>query len=302
MPMTKRKIRNVVRTFYGSPWAILEEKYEEIASVLERRAYGEILEASELQAITAEHQGQEPEFDVPSGVGVVALEGIVSQRMNLMTNISGGTSTEMLTSEIKAMGKDSSLHTVVMAVDSPGGSINGVPEAARAWRELGKTKHTIAVARPTMASAAYWLASGANEIWAQPDSVVGSIGAMMEHRDTTVMDEKMGVKRTRFKTGSMKAAGAEGINPAIASDIQEKVETAFGLFLSDVTAGRPQLSAPFLRSLEGNVFLGEEAKAKGLVDKIGTLSDVLGSLSSKTLGLPRRSFAACISAFLWCPE
>jgi ClpP class serine protease len=89
---------------------------------------------------------------------VIPVYGTISRRANMMSKFSGGTSIEQLTSSFRAAMSDPSVKAVVFNVDSPGGSVDGVPELAAEIFAAASQKKTIAVSDTMAASAAYWLA------------------------------------------------------------------------------------------------------------------------------------------------
>src|SRR5262249_2183126 len=109
-------------------------------------------------------------------VAVIPVYGVISNRMNLMTQISGGTSVEKLTAQIRASLADSRISATVMDGDWPGGGVEGIPELAAEILDSRGQKKIIGVANTMAASAAYWLACCAGELIVAPSGAVGSIG------------------------------------------------------------------------------------------------------------------------------
>lgn len=265
-----------------TPWAILPSKMEEILSVLAFRAAGHIFTKDEIRARIGEPQ---PATSAKRGaVAVIPLRGVIAHRMGGMDEASGGMSAERFTAMLRTAVADESIGTIVLDVDSPGGTIPGVPEAADAVFQARESKRVVAVANSMMASAAYWIASQAHEIVAIPsalDRSIGSIGAFVAHQDLSAHLEKEGVKVTLIKAGKHKADGNpfEPLSDEAKAHIQASVDEAYDRFVKAVARGRG-VSATDVRGGygEGRALSAGDAKAAGLIDRIATFEDTVSRL------------------------
>src|SRR5207302_11309430 len=109
--------------------------------------------------------------------------------------------------EFDAAIADPNVSAVVLDTDCPGGSAAGTPELASKIRAARGKKPIIAVANALMASAAYWIASAADEIVATPSADVGSVGGYQAHLDQSQALEKEGLKVTFIQEPALKTAG-----------------------------------------------------------------------------------------------
>ena len=224
-----------------------------------------------------------PSRKTSGSVAVIGLSGMMSQKPTLFSMIFGGTSTEGFAREVVAALNDPSIGAVVMNVDSPGGSVHGLTEAAAAIRAARGSKPLLAVANPMAGSAAYWMASQADKgsVYATPSGLVGSVGAMVEHVDASAAIEKSGLKLTVLTYGKNKALGHRGqplSEDAIAST-QATVDYFGRLFESDVAKGRGISTAKVHSDYgEGRVFDAQSGLTAGLVDGVATLDEVVGKL------------------------
>ena len=150
-----------------------------------------------------------------------------------------GTSTPELTATVRRLAADPECKQIIMEIDSPGGSIEGVSEAAAAIRAARKVKPVYAVAAPMAASAAYWLAAQATRLLVMGSGQVGSIGVYGVHEDISKAAERIGVKTTLISAGKFKTEGNRGSrsDPARA-DTQAKVDAHYRQFTDDVAFGR----------------------------------------------------------------
>ena len=156
----------------------------------------------------------------------------------------------------------------------------GVAEKVRA---LAAVKPVIAVVNDMAASAAYGIASAANEIVISPTSFVGSIGVVMVHIDQSGELEQAGLKATIIQAGAHKTDGHSfgPLSDDVRANLQAKTNTIYDRFLETVEAGRGErLTAADARATEAAVFIGQEAIDLGLADRVGTFDAVLDQLRS----------------------
>lgn len=270
------RIDRIVQAVYGSLWAIEPEKLDAILDFLQLRADGVRFSADEIQARIGDRR-------TPTGgqgaTAVLPLFGVVGHRMSAMDDISGGTSTERFAAEFDAAVDNPDIARIVLDVDSPGGTVAGVDELSRRIYDARGSKPIIAVANSTMASAAYWIASSADEVVAIPSATVGSIGVFGVHTDRSGADAKAGLKRTLVKAGKFKAEGSpfEPLSEEDQEAMQEQVDEVYGMFVDAVARNRG-ISASAVRTGygEGRAVTAQKAKSLGMVDRIATLEDVLG--------------------------
>ncbi len=276
----KHKIRNIVRKAYETPWAILPEKLEEITELLDLRAAGEMFTEEEIAARIGTDNRRNV-MEASGQVAVLNLFGVIAQRMSAMEEISGGTSTELFGKAFDEAVANEAVSAIVINVDSPGGNVHGVPELAAKIHAARGTKPIIAVSNSLMASAAYWIASAADEIVGQPSSHTGSIGVLSIHTDQSAADEQDGLKRTVIRSTAYKAEGNpyEPLSDSALAARQERVDKIHAEFVSTVAANRGISPAKVEREFgQGRVLLADEAVAVGMIDRIATYEQVLSEL------------------------
>jgi len=149
-------------------------------------------------------------------------------------------------------------------------------------RRLAESKHVVALANSLTASAAYWLASQADEIVAAPEALVGSVGVFAVHEDWSKVWEQAGLKLTYITAGKYKVEGNfdEPLSDEARAHIQGIVDDAYSLFVSDVAKGRG-VSAETVRADygEGRVLTAKDAKAVGMVDRVAGLEETIRRLT-----------------------
>ena len=195
------KYRHILSAFAAEPWALDREKLAVVTDFLLFKAEGGSYSAEEVALRT----GARPPQREPDRVGNVALipvYGVLSQRMTMISEMSGGTSYQALTKALHAALADDDVSSVVLEFDSPGGSVPGTIELAAEMRALrGGEKPMIAHINAMAASAAYWIASQADEVVVTPSGRAGSIGVYTVHDDLSAALEQEGVKRTYISAG-----------------------------------------------------------------------------------------------------
>jgi signal peptide peptidase SppA len=138
------------------------------------------------------------------GIAVVPVMGAMSRRGDFFTDILGWATYEGIAATVSELAADRSVARIVLRVDSPGGTVFGIEEAAQAVSDAAKRKPVVAVVDGLAASAAYWVISGATEIVAAPGSELGSIGIIAVHTDRSGEMEKAGVVATVLTAGKHK--------------------------------------------------------------------------------------------------
>lgn len=273
------------------PWAITKPMLEVIATVLGARIAGQTPLAFEINPIARRGDDAEDEFGhrVPEGVAVVPLRGVIAPRMNMLSHISGGTSFEQATSDLNVALDDPRVRTIVLDVDSPGGSANGASEFARTVLAARARKPVIAHANYKMTSAAYWVAACATEVVAAPSAMLGGIGVYTIHDDLSAALEKAGVKRTVIAAGKYKAEGVGGgaLTEEGTGRVKGLVESHYARFTTDVAHGR-RVTPEAVRDGfgEGAVVDADNALALGMIDRIATFDETLARFAAPTLPAP----------------
>jgi signal peptide peptidase SppA len=280
------KYSHIVHYVANTIWSILPEKMDELLSVLAFRVAGHAFTAEEIQARIG--GGNKPASATSGAVAVIPLRGVIAHRMGTLDESSGGMSAERFTALVQQATADDSVGTIVLDVDSPGGTVEGLIEAADAVFQARATKQVVAVANATMASAAYWIASQAHEIVAIPsalDRSIGSIGVFTVHQDLSAHLEQEGVKVTLIKAGKHKAEANpfEPLSDTLRAEIQASVDAAYGQFVKAVARGRGVSVADVKGGYgQGKALSAVDAKDAGLIDRIEPFEQTIGRLVGRT--------------------
>jgi signal peptide peptidase SppA len=284
---------HVIAAFAAEPWAMQREKLEAIARLLAFQAAGGKYEPEEIKARISDRQAHEVARS-DGGVFVLPLVGIMSQRLNAMDNISGGggVSTDAMGDAFSAAVADDQIKAVVIDVDSGGGSTYGVEDLASRVRAARGIKPIIAQVNSVAASAAYWVATQADEIVVTPGGLAGSIGVYAVHEDISDALAKEGIKPTIIKAGDNKAelTGYSPLSDEAKAAVQDRVDQEYGKFVKGVAAGRNTTVATVKDGMgQGRVFGVDDLLKRGMADRISPLRDTMARFGAS---MPRTSGAA----------
>jgi signal peptide peptidase SppA len=265
------------------PWALTASMRGVVVGILARRLAGE---DPDVTVLAAAREARAMRV-VPSGgdgavTAVIPIQGVLAPRMNLFSDVSGGTTFDALTKHLQAAVADPQVKTIVFDVDSPGGNVAGASEFAREVLRARATKRVIAQSNHLMASAAYWGMAGASEIVASPSSLVGAIGVYTLHDDISAALEQLGIKREVISAGKYKGEGADGgpLSEEARAHVQGLIDGTYGRFVGDVAKGRGVKPSEIRNGFgQGRTLSAEAALEAGLIDRIATLDDTLARVS-----------------------
>ncbi len=266
-------------------WAMHPSKLGELVAVLAFRAAGHEYTDAEIAARIGD-AGSRPSAPSSRGaVAVIPIRGVIAHRMSGMEDTSGGTSCEQIGRMIDQVAADPSIGTIVYDFDTPGGTVPGIQELAAKMFALRGVKTQIAQINSMAASAGYWLASQCDERVCIPSGTAGSIGVYSAHQDLSKALEREGIDITLISAGKYKVEGNmfEALTPEALAVKQASVDVAYAQFTTDVARGLGVSPAAVRHGYgEGRALHAKDAKAAGLVDRIGTMDDTIGRLVGRT--------------------
>ena len=164
---------------------------------------------------------------------------------------------------------------VLFSIDSPGGAVAPSVEIAYAIKRLRETKPTVVYAAGIMASGGYYSAIWGSEIIANPGSMIGSIGVIMEGADISELMQKVGVKTQVVHAGTYKQVGTfdRPWNSAERAELDKVINGTYNLFVHDVTQARKLDINQSSEYADAHIFTANQAKKVGLIDTIGVEFD-----------------------------
>lgn len=262
-------------------WALEEQTLHNLVGLLQRHVAGVRLDQEQVAA-AVESRGRDRsrrEFAVENGVARIPIRGVISKRASMVDDVSepAGTSTLAISRQLNAAMKDEAVTAVLLEVDSPGGSVDGVHELAAEIRELRESKPIHAHIEGMGASAAYWLAAQANSVTASRGSRVGSIGVYATVIDDSEKAAKEGVAVRVVSSAPLKGIGTAGVpvTDEQISAVQDEVNETAGLFVEDVAEGREASQTKIRKLATGRTWMGPAALKNGLVDEVLPLRGAL---------------------------
>jgi capsid assembly protease len=292
-----------------SVWLIRPDKLDAIMSLLENRAAGIQTDANTLRAFAIDNQDKrqtryytangecvaalpaKTTSRAPKAIGVLPILGSIVQRGSMFTEASGTASTDTIGRQFNDMLKSEQVGTILLEVDSPGGTVNGINDLADKIQQARGIKPIVAIANEEAASAAYWLASAASEIVVTRSGNVGSIGAYAMHIDQSALNESLGVKPRYIAYGRYKTEGNpdEPLSDEAEAEIRKRVNRYGVMFEEAIAANRGVTLATVRESYgQGRMLDADAAKKAGMVDRVESFEAVIARLLSDRPKVKRR--------------
>jgi len=275
---------NNIASMLAAPWAIEPNRLIEIQAIYAGHVRGGSQDIAAIEKRLGRALDNQPQsYTVDNGVAVLPLEGVISKRMNLLHQVSGGTSTQLAAKALQAALADPDVHSIILAIDSPGGTVDGTQTLADAVGQARATKPVVALASGMMASAAYWIGSAAQAVFiTDATTVVGSIGVVASHTDVSGAQAAQGIKTTEISAGKYKriASSYAPLSADGRQTIQDQVDYTYSLFVDAVAKNRAVSTDRVLsRMADGRLFIGQQAIDAGLVDGVSTLDALVAKLN-----------------------
>ena len=232
----------------------------------------------------AQADGRIPFQMVPgTGIAVVSITGIMEKRMSMLGSLFGGTSMLAVKAAINAAIADKSVSSILLRIDSPGGTVSGTTDLSDHIAAASRRKRLVAYVDGTAASAAYWAGSQAQEMWASRDSLVGSIGVYGVIYDKSEMAKREGIKPVVISTGKYKGEGAPGtkISAEQIAEWRKRIEFSFSEFKAAVGRGRGMSATAVAAVADGRVFHPPESVDLKLIDRVMSFEDAVATLAGE---------------------
>ena len=270
------KFSHLSSLVFNKPLMVTQDYAETIAVVLSDRLN---LDVEGLQ-IKSDAKDQRV-ATTDKGVAVIPIVGSMSHRSTGIEAMSGMTSYTTLQKQFEAAFNDPNVGSILMDIDSPGGSVAGAFDFRDYLMSKKGTKPVYALARDAMCSAAYLIGSTADKVYATQTARVGSIGVVAMHTDASGKMEKEGLKPTFISAGKFKTAGNpyEKLEGDKLKYLQDSVDESYDMFINAVADARG-IDKKVIRDTEARVYGGKKAVEIGLADGIRTYESVLAEMSA----------------------
>jgi protease-4 len=184
--------------------------------------------------------------------------------------------------QIDKAGKNSAVKGILLEVDSPGGAVSPSIEIAYAIKRVKNQKPVVVYAKGTMASGSYYASIWADKIIANPGSMVGSIGVIMQGADLSGIMDKLGIKTQVVKAGLYKQIGTPDRpwKKYEVAELNKVIKGTYNMFVKDVAQARKLDVKKQDSYANAHIFTAAQAKQVGLIDNIGVEYDAKKELES----------------------
>lgn len=207
------------------------------------------------------------------GVAVLQIEGAIDDSQTVLT-------------ELKRFKQMPWVKAVVVRIDSPGGAVAPTQEIFEEILRSKKQKPFIASMGGMATSGGYYIAAACDRIIANPGTLTGSIGVIMQLTNVEELMKKIGVKGVNVKSGPNKDIGSpfQPLSPEGKEILQSLVDNVHSQFVTAVAKGRSMEEAKVRKLADGRIYSGAQAQELGLIDQFGTLQDAI-EFAAKRAGI-----------------
>jgi protease-4 len=207
------------------------------------------------------------------GVGVLQIDGAIDDSRSVLM-------------ELKRFKEMPWVKAIVVRIDSPGGAVAPTQEIFEEIQRAKKQKPFIASMGGMATSGGYYIAAACDKIVANPGTLTGSIGVIMQLTNFEELMKKVGVKGFNIKSGANKDLGSpfQTMSPEGRQILQSLVDNVHSQFVAAVAKGRGMNEAQVRKLADGRVYSGAQAKELGLIDQFGTLDDAV-QLAARRAGI-----------------
>jgi ClpP class serine protease len=264
--------QRILEYLFSNHWAILPEVLQSILSILQGEnespeAVAERLGRPLQNTRTVTHR---------EGVAVLPVGGPIFRYGNLLTEISGATSVEVLATDFRAALDDPDIRGIVLEIDSPGGQIAGISEFADQVAAAGKP--TVAYISDLGASAGYWIASAAEQVIIRDTAAAGSVGVVATLRRDK-KDDRIQIVSSQSPRKRVDPDTEDG-----RAVLQTVVDDIADVFIGRVASYRDVSTDHVLEHFgQGGLLVGKNAVRAGLADGLGSLESIIAGLAGKSV-------------------
>ena len=217
--------------------------------------------------------GTSGRFSFGDKIAIVEIRGVIAQSSGVID-------------EIHQYLEDDAVKAIILRIDSPGGGVGPSQEIHREILKLKGKKKIVTSMGSVAASGGYYIACASDLIVANPGTITGSIGVIMEFTNIEELFRKIGIKGVVLKSGEHKDIGSpfREMTPEEKRIIQEVIDNVHQQFIKAVADGRKLDRSKVTQIADGRILTGEQAKQLGLVDQIGNLDDAIDA-TAKLVGI-----------------
>jgi len=265
----------------------------------EDEAFGEIkttLHQTELKKTTEQEYVSVPDSAVGAAgsdrIAFVVGEGSITRGDAATVTLSGdaGLESEAFDKMLSRVANEKSIKGVIVRIDSPGGEVFATDDMWRAMNELHKKKPIVISMSDDAASGGYYMAMSGDTLVAYPGTITGSIGVVFGKANLHGLYDKLGITKDSVSRGRFAriASDYQSLSDTEKIKLREDIDAEYEDFVGKVAAARKKPSSVIEPLAQGRVWLGDQAKANGLVDELGGIDRAIELIKSKS-GIPARN-------------
>lgn len=258
------RFQHIIELVYCRPWLITESGHAAIRALLDSKlAESFPREGEDFWSGKAEKL---PGMEIENGLATIPVYGVIGQKLSAIEKSCGACDCKDVGRELGIAAGRPDVSSILLDIDSPGGTVNGTPELADQIAAIDKP--VFAFTDTLMASAAYWLGASADQVFAARTAEVGSIGVYMPWKDLSAYYERAGVKVDVIRAGRYKGMGYPGtsLTQEQRELLQEQVNAIYGMFAGHVQSMRGGKVEK--ETMQGQMFMAQAARERGLIDGI----------------------------------
>ena len=217
--------------------------------------------------------GEKKAFALGDKIAVVDIKGMI-------------TSSRDIVEQIDKFNEDNDVKAIILRINSPGGGVGPSQEIYREVLRAKEKKKIVASMESVGASGGYYVACASDVIVANPGTITGSIGVVMEFSNIEDLLKKIGLQSYVIKSGKHKDIGSpvREMTPEERSILQGVIDSVHSQFVRAVAEGRNMEEGKVEQIADGRIFSGEQAKELGLVDRLGGLQDAI-EIAAEMVGI-----------------
>ncbi|MDX1602019.1 MAG: S49 family peptidase [Salinimicrobium sediminis] len=277
--MSKKVLINILNALKEQHWLILPSALELMLDIANRDNYEQHIQA--LQVRDGEPLVNSARATQRGNTAILPVSGPIFPKANLFTEVSGATSLEMLSRDFTSALENPEITSIILDIDSPGGSVTGLSEMSDLIFNARGEKPIIAFVSGTGASAAFFIASAADKVIIAPEAMVGAIGTILNVIDTSARDKKEGIRELRFTSAVSPKKNLPITSKEGQDQIQAIVDRLGEIFVNAVARNRGVSNETVINDFgKGGVLIGQDAVDVGMVDAVSSFEKVLEELNN----------------------
>ncbi|WP_341723225.1 S49 family peptidase [Citrobacter freundii] len=268
---------------FGVPHYATQQTMDAVKAVLLPRIQGTLTDPVITMALNPDDSPSPEDVQPAGGIAVIPVHGILVPRRGQITAMCTElTSYERIRSQLHSALNDPSISEIVLDINSGGGAAAGCKELADYIYQSRETKPITAIVNFNAFSAAYFIASACSKIVISQTSGVGSIGVIMEHLDTSKLEENVGVKFTALYRGDNKnnATPHAPLSESALAMIDKMLDDMYEIFTSSVAEYRG-LKQQAVVDTQAGLYFGGDAISAGLADEISDPQSAINAIAAK---------------------